>query len=263
MRERSARGSIWLALIAGVVLQLSTDGKPAPDLSGSWVRDPSASDDAVEKAEAQNVQTSTPRRRPWGISFPGGVWYPGSGRGPTRGGSGGGAGGPGGGTPGAGTPGSGPGGGGPGGGGGPYGGGPPSGGTSGGGGAGGGGRGGGSGRGAPTIGGAEVEHIARGIEAIKIEHRDPQLTVRDANGETRVLFTDGRVLGDGIGTKTVAAWRGDTLEVDTRGSLGSKSEKWSLDGDQLTVTTAFDLGRGGRLHVHHGLRSRRGERARR
>ena len=97
----------------------------------------------------------------------------------------------------------------------------------------------------PAIGVAEVEHIARGVEAIKIEHREPQLTVRDANGETRVLFTDGRVLGDGIGTKTVAAWRGDTLQVDTRGSLGSKSETWSLDGGRLTVTTAFDLGRGG------------------
>ena len=60
-----------------------------------------------------------------------------------------------------------------------------------------------------------------------------------------MLFTDGRVLGDGIGTKTVAAWRGDTLEVDTRGPLGSKSETWSLDGDQLTVTTAFELGHGG------------------
>ena len=60
-----------------------------------------------------------------------------------------------------------------------------------------------------------------------------------------MLFTDGRVLGDGIGTKTVAAWRGDTLQVDTRGSLGSKSETWSLDGGRLTVTTAFDLGRGG------------------
>ena len=131
------------------------------------------------------------------------------------------------------------------GGGGPYGGGPPSGGTSGGGGAGGGGRGGGGSSRGPAVGVAEVEHIARGVEAIKIEHREPQLTVRDANGETRVLFTDGRVLGDGIGTKTVAVWRGDTLEVDTRGSVGSKRETWSLDGHQLTVTTAFDLGRGG------------------
>jgi Ca-activated chloride channel family protein len=238
MRGRSARGSIWLALIACVVLQPASGAKPAPDLSGSWVRDTSASDDPVEKAEAQSVQTGAPRRRPWGISFPGGVWYPGAGRGPTRGGTGGGAGGPWGGTPGAGSPGSGPGGGG-----GPYGGGPPGGGTSGGGGAGG-GRGGGSNR-SPALGAAEVEQIARGIEAIKIDHREPQLTVRDANGETRVLFTDGRVLGDGIGSKTVAVWRGDTLEVDTRGSLGSKSEKWSLDGEQLRVTTTFDPGRGG------------------
>ena len=83
MRERSARGSIWLALIACLVLQAATGAKTAPDLSGSWVRDATASDDPVEKAGAQNVQTSTPRRRPWGISFPGGVWYPGSGRGPS------------------------------------------------------------------------------------------------------------------------------------------------------------------------------------
>ena len=243
MRGRSARGSIWLALIACVVLQPATGAKPAPDLSGSWVRDPRASDDPVEKAEAQNVQTGAPRRRPWGISFPGGVWYPGSGRG--RGGGGGGAGGGPGALPARHTgqrparrrsgrraavpmaagrqladrpaaeaPGGGRGGG-------------------------------GAGRGGRTVAAPEVEHIARGVEAIKIEHREPQLTVRDANGETRVLFTDGRVVGDGIGTKTVAVWRGDTLEVDTRGSLGSKSETWSLDGDQLTVTTAFDLGRGG------------------
>ena len=207
--------SIWLALIAVAVLQPASGAKPAPDLNGSWVRDPRASDDPMEKAEAQNVQTGAPRRRPFGISFPGGVWYPGSGRGRTGGGGGGGTSGPGA-LPAAAHRVAVPaaaalmaaaaerwnsGGGGP-----------------------GGGRGGGGSGSGPEIAGAEAEHIARGVEAIEVEHRDPQLTIRDANGETRVFFTDGRVVGDGIGTKTVAVWRSDTLEVNTRGSLGSKSE---------------------------------------
>jgi hypothetical protein len=87
---RSLRIPLWLALIAAAALQPASGAKPAPDLSGSWVRDPGASDDPVAKVK-ENAQARPPRARPpFGIGFPGGVWFPGSGRPPTRGGGGGG-----------------------------------------------------------------------------------------------------------------------------------------------------------------------------
>src|SRR5688572_1702588 len=76
MRRTAVRAAMGCALIAGLALELSTGGREAPDFSGSWVRDQRASEDPVEKAKDQNVQAGAPRRRPFGISFPGGVWYP-------------------------------------------------------------------------------------------------------------------------------------------------------------------------------------------
>ena len=229
---------MWCALIACLALEPSSGGREAPDFSGSWVRDQRASDDPVEKAKDQNVQVR--RAAPAAVRHlvPRRVWYPGSGRGPSRGGGGGGGTtGPGGGTPGAGTPGSG---------GGPYGGGPTGGPAGrGGGGSGGGGRGGQG----PELDIDGAVRLAGGVQAWSVDHREPQIVIRDANRETRVLFTDGRVMGDGIDTKTIANWRGDTLEVETKSSLGVKTERWQLDHDRevLTVVTTLEMDRGNEL----------------
>ena len=221
MRERSARGSIWLALIAGVVLQLSTDGKPAPDLSGSWVRDSSASEDAVEKAGgAERPDQHSAAVGPGVSAFPAAsgiraraaarraaVAVAGAradrGRHSRRGHTGQRSGG----------------------------GGPvaaavptaaahpaverPA--------AGAGGAGGGGSSAVQPSGGTEVEAVTLPAASRPSNRASRAATDPRRQRETRVLFTDGRVLGDGIGTKTVAAWRGDTLQVDTRGSLGRRA----------------------------------------
>ena len=124
--------------------------------------------------------------------------------------------GPGGGTPGAGTPGASRAAG-------PYGGGPTGGPR--------GGGGGGSRRRRDERSGLELdidgaERLARGVQASRSIIASRRSCPRRQSRDARALHR-WSVVGDGIGTKTVAEWRGDTLEVETRGSLGAKTEPWS------------------------------------
>ncbi|HEY7112897.1 MAG TPA: hypothetical protein VIA45_08190 [Thermoanaerobaculia bacterium] len=134
---------------------------------------------------------------------------------------------------------------------------PPSGGGYGGGGWGGhrGGHGGGHRRGGGSGDSGQGPAALEGRETLVIKHADPQLTITDANGRERVLYTDGRKTEEersyGGTTKVQAVWKDGHVEVTSQSEKGPKitqSYAVSADGSQLTVTTQIDGRR--KLTIH-------------
>ncbi len=142
------------------------------------------------------------------------------------------------------------------------GGGPPAGGPGGGGPGGGGGRGpgaGGPGMGPPPGGrhstgdegppGPDPEMLAA-LETLKISHAEPVLSITDAAGRERVVYTDGRKTeqerSHGGTTKVEARWKDGRIEIVSKPETGPKvTEAFSItaDGAHLTVTTKMEGGR--------------------
>ncbi|MDX1385319.1 MAG: hypothetical protein R3190_16825, partial [Thermoanaerobaculia bacterium] len=81
--------------------------------------------------------------------------------------------------------------------------------------------------------------LAEGLDALAIDHRDPAFSIRDTNRETRLLYTDGRPLGDGFGSQTTAVFEGSVLVIETAtgGARMTQSLELGPDGDMLYVLT--------------------------
>ena len=112
-----------------------------------------------------------------------------------------------------------------------------------------GGHGGGRRRGGGGSGGdaGQGPSALEGRERLVIKHADPQLTITDASGRERVLYTDGRKLEEersfGGTTKVQTVWKDGHVEVTSQSERGPKvvqSYAVSADGSQLTVTTQID-----------------------
>jgi hypothetical protein len=116
---------------------------------------------------------------------------------------------------------------------------------------GGGGGGGGSWRGrrggSSDEGGPDMTEWFSALETLQITDREPTLTITDAHGRERVLYTDGRKSREEHshgGTTTVrASWKDGHIQVVSTPETGPKvTETYAVaaDGSQLTVTTTIE-----------------------
>ncbi len=122
------------------------------------------------------------------------------------------------------------------------------------------GPGGGSGRGGVHIGGrrggggggeASDPELAAALQTLVIDHKDPRLSITDALGRVRVVYTDGRKTEEehshGGTTKVEAQWKDGRVEIVSKPESGSKrTEDFSVAADhsQLRVTIKLEGERG-------------------
>ncbi len=116
-----------------------------------------------------------------------------------------------------------------------------------GGGQGGSGRGRGGGQGGNQDGPSTMREMARELaerlDVLLIRIDDPQLLIRNAKREDRILFLDGRDIADGFGGRSRARLVGDSLEVETSSLGRQRIETFYLEGDQLVLVTDLQGGR--------------------
>ncbi|HVS66892.1 MAG TPA: VWA domain-containing protein [Thermoanaerobaculia bacterium] len=81
--------------------------------------------------------------------------------------------------------------------------------------------------------------LARALDLLRIQSDGELLLMQDANRETRVIFTDGRMLTDGLGRRTTSRLEGTSLIVETRDENGGRTERFEPGpgGERLAVTT--------------------------
>ena len=115
---------------------------------------------------------------------------------------------------------------------------------------GGGGRGGNGDSGSSSSGGFDERFAA--LETLTIEHKDPTLSITNAAGRDRTLYTDGRKTEEehsyGGTTAVTASWKDGHLEVVSKPESGAKiTETYAVSADrsQMTVTTKVEGGRSG------------------
>ena len=92
-------------------------------------------------------------------------------------------------------------------------------------------------------------HLTEGLEALRIVHRNPDLEIRDTNRETRQLFTDGRVTGDGFGSQTSTSIQDGVLVIETRTGQGQLLQYLELDPDGRRMYLLTDVQGAGREAV--------------
>ena len=80
---------------------------------------------------------------------------------------------------------------------------------------------------------------------MEIEHTGNLLSILDANRETRVVFTDGRTVNNGLGSSTVASFQNESLVIQTRGERSLMVQTYQLmaGGTRLRVHTELEGGR--------------------
>ena len=115
------------------------------------------------------------------------------------------------------------------------------------------------------------ETLAR-AQTLEIRHEEPRLSIIDANGRERVVYTDGRKTEEersaGGTTKVRARWKDGRVEVTSVPEKGPKiTETFSVTADrtQLMMTLSFERRRGGEVHaapnLRRGARGRAGRRS--
>lgn len=94
------------------------------------------------------------------------------------------------------------------------------------------------------------------LQTLQIKHQEPSLTITDAAGRERALYTDGRKTQEershGGTTAVTASWKDGHLEVVAKPENGGKIvETYAVSADhtQLTVTTRVDNSRGGSFTI--------------
>jgi hypothetical protein len=120
--------------------------------------------------------------------------------------------------------------------------------------------GGGFGRGGVHIGGRRPDggggggpdtDLGAALQTLVIDHKDPMLSITDAYGRIRVVYTDGRKTEEehshGGTTKVEARWKDGRVEIVSKPETGSKRvEDFSVAADhsQLRLTIKLEGGRG-------------------
>ena len=107
----------------------------------------------------------------------------------------------------------------------------------------------------PGAPGPDPEMLAA-LETLTISHAEPKLTITDASGHERVVFTDGRPIEEershGGKIKVEAQWKDGHIEIVSKPETGAKvTESLSItaDGSHLTVTTKLEGGRAGTIRI--------------
>ena len=85
--------------------------------------------------------------------------------------------------------------------------------------------------------------LAERLDVLMIRIDDPQVLIRNAKREDRVLFLDGREIADGFGGHSRARFVGDSLEVESSSQGRQRIETFYLEGDQLVLVTDLQGGR--------------------
>ena len=85
--------------------------------------------------------------------------------------------------------------------------------------------------------------LAERLDVLMIRIDDPQLLIRNAKREDRVLFLDGREIADGFGGRSRARMLGDSLEVETSSQGRQRIETFYLEADRLVLVTDLQGGR--------------------
>ena len=88
-----------------------------------------------------------------------------------------------------------------------------------------------------------ARELAQRFDVLLIRIDDPQVLIRDAKREDRILFLDGRDIADGFGGRSRARLLGDSLEVETSSLGRQRIETFYLEGDQLVLVTDLQGGR--------------------
>ena len=95
------------------------------------------------------------------------------------------------------------------------------------------------------------------LKTLQIQHKEPELTITDAAGRVRVVYTDGRKTEEershGGTTVVTASWKDGHVEIVSKPETGPKmTEDFTItaDGSQLTVTTKMEGGRGPAVTIH-------------
>ncbi len=87
------------------------------------------------------------------------------------------------------------------------------------------------------------------LAELQIEHKDPELTITDANDQRRFLYTDGRETRrdseNGQSLEVKSRWKDGRVVVEMNGERGKVTETYRLAGEgrQLVVETRVE-GRG-------------------
>lgn len=94
------------------------------------------------------------------------------------------------------------------------------------------------------------------LDMLQIQHKEPSLTITDAAGRERTIYTDGRKTEEehshGGTTAVTASWKDGHIEVVSKPETGAKiTETYAVtaDGSQLTVTTKVEGGRSGSFTI--------------
>ncbi len=89
------------------------------------------------------------------------------------------------------------------------------------------------------------------LDSLQIQHEEPKLTITDAAGRVRVVYTDGRKTEEershGGTTAVTASWKDGHLEIVSKPENGGKIvETYAIAADRslLIVTTKVEGGRG-------------------
>jgi hypothetical protein len=95
-----------------------------------------------------------------------------------------------------------------------------------------------------------MQDALRRTQTLEIRHEEPRLSIIDASGRERILYTDGRKVEEerssGGTTKVTARWKDGRVEVTSSPGKGPRvTETYAVTADhsQLTVTTTFQGGR--------------------
>ncbi len=88
-----------------------------------------------------------------------------------------------------------------------------------------------------------ARELAERLDVLLIRIDDPQLLIRNAKREDRILYLDGRDIADGFGGHSRARLLGDSLEVETSSQGRQRIETFYLEGNQLVLVTDLQGGR--------------------
>lgn len=88
-----------------------------------------------------------------------------------------------------------------------------------------------------------ARELAERLDVLLIRIDDPQLLIRNAKREDRILYLDGRDIADGFGGRSRARFVGDSLEVETSSQGRQRIETFYLEGNQLVLVTDLQGGR--------------------
>ncbi len=85
--------------------------------------------------------------------------------------------------------------------------------------------------------------LAERLDVLLIQIDDPQLLVRNAKREDRILYLDGRDIADGFGGRSRARIVGESLEIETASQGRQRIETFYLEGEHLVLVTDLQGGR--------------------